>query len=165
MDTLWRVGIIWCSDRGARGEREDLSRGIITEIVGKHFGGEVIDYRVVPDEIETIKETMIEMIERKDVDLIITTGGTGLSPRDVTPEATLQIVDRVIPGFAEEMRRRASQISANELFTRAVIGTRKATLIINLPGAPRSAEICLSSIVDFIQPALELLVGKHPRTV
>ncbi|MBE3563614.1 MAG: MogA/MoaB family molybdenum cofactor biosynthesis protein [Hydrogenibacillus schlegelii] len=157
----WRFGILWISDRGARGEREDQSRGIITELLEKRIGGRVVTYKVVPDEIETIKETMIDMIERDGVDLIVTTGGTGLGPRDVTPEATLQIVDRVIPGFAEEMRRRASQVSPNELFSRAVIGTRKRTLIVNLPGAPRSAEICLSAILEFIPPALELLAGKR----
>jgi len=157
----WRLGILWISDRGFRGERKDESKELIASIFSERLPVDFAAYRVVPDEIEDIKEALIDMIERDHVDLLITTGGTGLGPRDVTPEATLMVVDRVIPGFAEEMRRRASQISPNELFTRAVIGTRKATLLVNLPGAPRSAEICLRAVLDFIEPALELIQGKR----
>lgn len=157
---MWRVGILSCSDRGSRGEREDHSKDLIAKIVDDAFEGKVVTYHCVPDEIETIKETLFEMIDHENVDLIITTGGTGLSPRDVTPEATLQVVDRVIPGFAEEMRRKAAEATRKALFTRAVIGTRKMTLIINLPGSPDAAQLCLNAIVDLVEPAIHLLQGK-----
>ncbi|CCQ98678.1 Molybdenum cofactor synthesis domain protein [[Clostridium] ultunense Esp] len=158
--TMWRVGILSCSDRGSRGEREDKSKDLIAKIVAEAFKGKVTTYHCVPDEIEVIKETLFEMIDHEGVDVIITTGGTGLSPRDVTPEATLQVVDRIIPGFAEEMRRKASAVTRKALFTRAVVGTRKTTLIINLPGSPDAAELCLNAIIDQIEPALLLLQGK-----
>lgn len=157
---MWRVGILSCSDRGARGEREDLSKDLIAQIVANHFDGEVVAYTCVPDEIEMIKESMLEMINNR-VDLIITTGGTGLSPRDVTPEATQQVIDRVIPGLAEEMRRKAMEHSKDALFTRAVIGTRSRTLIMNLPGSPKPAEICLTGIVEHLEMAMILLKGKN----
>lgn len=158
---MWRVGILSCSDRGARGEREDKSKDLIARIVSDHFSGEVVAYTCVPDEVEVIKETLLEMINQDAVDLIITTGGTGLSPRDVTPEATLQVLDRVIPGLAEEMRRKAMEHSKDALFTRAVIGTRKRTLIVNLPGSPKPAEICLTGIVEHLEMAMILLKGKN----
>jgi molybdopterin adenylyltransferase len=154
---MWRVGILSCSDRGSRGERPDYSKDLISNMVHDHFRGEVVSYHCIPDEVEIIKETLLEMIDRDKTDLIITTGGTGLSPRDVTPEATLQVIDRVIPGFAEEMRRKAMESTRNAIFTRAVAGTRKTTLIINLPGSPAAAELCLSAIIDQIPAALELL--------
>lgn len=161
MATMWRVGILSCSDRGARGEREDLSKDLIAQIVSHHFDGEVVAYTCVPDELDIIKETMLEMIGFDETDLIITTGGTGLSPRDVTPEATMEVVDRIIPGLAEEMRRKAMEHSKDALFTRAVIGTRKSTLIVNLPGSPKPAEICLTSIVEHLEMAMILLRGKN----
>ena len=157
---MWRVGILSCSDRGSRGERVDESKNLITQMITKEFKGEVVSYRCVPDEFEIIKETLIEMIDWDKADVILTTGGTGLSPRDVTPEATLDVIDRVIPGFAEEMRRKAMESSRNAIFTRAVVGTRKTTLIINLPGSPSAAILCLGSILDQIEPALQLLTGK-----
>lgn len=160
MATMWRVGILSCSDRGARGERVDRSKDLIGAIVSDHFAGEVVTYAVVPDEVEAIKETMLDMITRHRADMIITTGGTGLSPRDVTPEATLEVVDRVIPGLAEEMRRKAMEHSKDALFTRAVIGTRNKTLIVNLPGAPKPAEVCLTSIVEHLEMAMILLQRK-----
>lgn len=157
---MWRVGILSCSDRGARGEREDKSKDLIAQLVAHHFDGEVVAYACVPDEIDVIKETMMEMISQ-NIDLIITTGGTGLSPRDVTPEATLQVIDRVIPGLAEEMRRKAMEHSKDALFTRAVIGTRKRAMIVNLPGSPKPAEICLTAIVEYLEMAMILLKGKN----
>lgn len=154
---MWRIGILSCSDRGSRGEREDLSKDLIAQMLSDSFEGKVITYKCVPDEIEEIKEALLEMIDLEKTDLIITTGGTGLSPRDVTPEATLQVIDRVIPGLAEEMRRRAMEQSKYAIFTRAVAGTRRKTLIINLPGSPAAAETCLKAIIDLIAPALQLL--------
>lgn len=154
---MWRVGILACSDRGSRGERKDLSKELIAQMITDRVEGNVVSYHCVPDNVETIKEALFEMIDREKNDLIITTGGTGLSPHDVTPEATLQVVDRVIPGIAEEMRRKAMEYTKNAIFTRAVVGTRKHTLIINLPGSPAPAEICLGAIIDSIVPALQLL--------
>ncbi len=157
---MWRVGILSCSDRGARGEREDKSKDLIAQIVSDHFGGKLVAYTCVPDEVEVIRETLMEMVNQ-NIDLIITTGGTGLSPRDVTPEATLQVIDRVIPGLSEEMRRKAMEHAKDALFTRAVIGTRKRTLIVNLPGSPKPAEVCLTSIVEHLEMAMILLKGKN----
>lgn len=157
---MWRVGILWCSDRGARGEREDRSKEVIEQIVAEHFDGQVVAYQCVPDEMEQIKEAMMEMITDYRTDLIITTGGTGLSPRDVTPEATMQVVDRLIPGLAEEMRRKAMETSKDAVFTRSVVGTRQSTVIVNLPGSPKPAQVCLLSIVEHLEPAMILLNRK-----
>jgi len=107
--------------------------------------------------MEELKEQMIELVDREKCDLLIVTGGTSLSPRDVTPEVTSWVIDRPVPGFAEEMRRAGLQQSRRAMLTRAVAGTRGNSLILNLPGSPKGVDICLRAIADMIPDALHIL--------
>lgn len=157
---MWKVGMIVASDRAARGEREDNSGPIIQEVLQENLESTMISYRLVPDCIETLKENMIEITDRHQADLLVTIGGTGLSPEDVTPEATSQVIDRIVPGMAEEMRRVTMQSSRMAMLTRAICGTRGNTLIINLPGSSQDAKSCLQSIIDQLPTALLTLQGK-----
>ncbi|SEC14194.1 molybdopterin adenylyltransferase [Paenibacillus sp. GP183] len=162
----WKVAILTASDRGFRGEREDTSAQVIRELVEEELQGEVIEYRVVPDEMDEIMASLIEMTDYYQADLILTTGGTGLAPRDITPEATLQVVDRVAPGFAEAMRMYSMQKTPRAMLSRAVAGIRGRTLIINLPGSPKGVQENLMAIIDQLSHALGILTGSkegdHP---
>jgi len=154
---LIKVGIITASDKGSRGEREDKSGEVIKELVDQ-LPGEVISYAVIPDEKEVIKAKLLEMTEK--VDVILTTGGTGLGPRDVTPDATLEIVDRVIPGIGEAMRMESLKKTNRAMLSRGVAGTRGNSLIINLPGSPKAVRECLEVVLPVIPHALEILQGR-----
>lgn len=158
---MWKVAMITASDRASRGEREDDAGPIIQELVTSELSLEcdIISHRILPDDIETLKENMIELTDRHQADLLITIGGTSLSPEDVTPEATRLVLDRIIPGIAEEMRRKAMSFSRQAMLTRAICGTRGNTLIINLPGAPEAAKYCFESIMDQLPNALKILQG------
>ena len=155
---MYRVGIITASDKGSRGEREDLSARVIREEVTK-IGGEVLEYAIVPDEEEQIKNKLIEFTDNKGLDLILTTGGTGFSPRDVTPEATLAVVDRLVPGIPELMRAESFKITPRAVLSRAAAGIRKQTLIINLPGSPKAVRENLSWILPALPHGLDILKG------
>lgn len=156
---MWKVAIITASNRASRGERKDDSGPAIQELIQKQLACTITDYRVLPDCIETLKENMIEIVDRRKADLLITVGGTSLSPEDVTPEATQMVIDRAIPGMAEEMRRQAMTFSRQAMLTRALCGTRGNTLIINLPGAQDAAMNCLQSIMDQLDTSLKMLKG------
>jgi molybdenum cofactor synthesis domain-containing protein len=151
-----RTAVITLSDKGSRGEREDLSGPAIKEIV-KKIGAEVEFYEVIPDEKELIKVRLIDCCSK--VDLILTTGGTGLSPRDVTPDATLEVIDREIPGIAEAMRAGGMKKTNRAMLSRAVAGVRGKTLIINMPGSPKAIKECLEIILDVIPHAVEKIKG------
>ncbi|UFJ40963.1 MogA/MoaB family molybdenum cofactor biosynthesis protein [Brevibacillus humidisoli] len=155
----WKIGVITASDTIAKGEREDDRVQILRELAREWLQADVAVYRIVPDDMEELKEQMIELVDRDKCDLLIVTGGTSLSPRDVTPEVTSWVIDRVVPGLAEEMRRAALQQSRRAMLTRAVAGTRGNSLIINLPGSPRGVEICFTAIADMIPDALNILQG------
>jgi molybdopterin adenylyltransferase len=157
----WKVAILTASDRGFRGEREDTSAQVIRELVEEEIQGEIIEYRVVPDEMDEIMASLIEMTDYYQADLILTTGGTGLAQRDVTPEATLNVVDRVAPGFAEAMRMASMQKTPRAMLSRAVSGIRGKTLIINLPGSPKGVHENLMAIMDQLPHALGILTGKE----
>ncbi len=148
-----KVGIITVSDKGSRGEREDLSGPAIRATVK----AEAYEYVVVPDEIEAIAGAITEFVDRKGCDLVLTTGGTGLSVRDVTPEATGKVIDREIPGIAEAMRLESYRIKNTALLSRATAGHRGKSLVINLPGSPKAALECLEIILPVIPHALEVL--------
>ncbi|MBI5640051.1 MAG: MogA/MoaB family molybdenum cofactor biosynthesis protein [Nitrospirae bacterium] len=150
------VAILTLSDKGARGEREDLSGPGIRELI-KRLDARVDYYDVIPDEKALIKEKLMEYSNK--VDLVLTTGGTGLSPRDVTPEATLEVIDRVIPGIAEAMRAEGLKKTGRAMLSRAVAGVRANTLIINLPGSPKAIREGLETIMDIIPHALEKIKG------
>lgn len=150
-----KIGIITVSDRSSRGEREDLSGPEIKKWCDK-MGYTVSEELIIPDEIEIIRNSLIKLSD-KSYDLILTTGGTGFAPRDVTPEATRAVIEREAPGFAEVMRMRSLQITPHAMLSRAVSGIRKKTLIINLPGSPKGARENLEFIESAIPHALKLL--------
>lgn len=148
-----KVGVITISDRGYRGERTDESGKIIEEIV-KGVGGEVCFRLIIPDEQQQIRESLIKGADELGLDLIITTGGTGVSPRDVTPEATKGVIEREIPGFAEAMRIAGLTKTPYAMISRAVCGVRGRTLIINLPGSPKG-----------VREGLEVILPAIPHTI
>jgi len=150
-----KTGLITVSDRSSRGEREDLSGPELRKWCEK-MNYTVSDELVVPDELDIIKNSLIELSD-KGIDLILTTGGTGFAPRDVTPEATKAVIEKEAPGFAEVMRMRSLQITPNAMLSRAVAGIRKKTLIINLPGSPKGAKENIEFIEKAIPHGLKLL--------
>ncbi len=156
---MYKVGIITASDKGSRGEREDLSAQVIREEAAK-IGGKVLEYAIVPDEQELIQNKLIEFADIKKLDLIFTTGGTGFSPRDVTPEATLAAVDRLVPGIPELMRMESFKITPRAVLSRAAAGIRKKTLIINLPGSPKAVRENLEWILPALPHGLDILKGE-----
>jgi len=152
------VGILTMSDKGARGEREDLSGEEIKRLVAE-IPAEVKAYEVIPDEKYLIKDKLIEYADELALDIIITTGGTGVSPRDVTPDATLEVIDKEIPGMAEVMRFESLKKTNRAMISRAVVGFRGRTLIINLPGSPKGVRENLSAILPAISHAVEKIKG------
>ncbi len=156
---MFKVGIITSSDKGSTGEREDLSGPVIAGLV-EAKGYEVISQIIVPDEREDLMEAMIHMADELKVDLILTTGGTGFSKRDVTPEATLSVCDRVASGIAEAIRYYSLSITPRAMLSRAVSGIRKQTLIVNLPGSPKAVKEALDYSLDSIHHGLEILTNK-----
>lgn len=160
-----RVGILTISDAGSRGEREDTSGAAIRELlVG--IGGEVGRYEIVPDERDQIAAKLRAWCDAGDVDLILTTGGTGLAARDITPEATLDIAERLAPGIAEAMRAQGMRHTPKAMLSRAVAAVRGRTLIVNLPGSEKGARESLGAVLDVLPHAVDLLHGvtEHSST-
>jgi molybdenum cofactor synthesis domain-containing protein len=155
---LITAGIITVSDKGSRGEREDLSGKEIEQLLLK-ISIQATEYDIIPDEREVIRNTLICYVDEKKIDLVITTGGTGVSPRDVTPDATLDIIEREIPGMAEAMRRESMEKTPHGMISRAVVGMRKQSLIVNLPGSPRAVRENLSVILPALRHAVEKIKG------
>lgn len=155
---MFRVGVITASDKGSRGEREDLSGPVLCELV-QEIKGEVIDYAILPDDLEILQDKMCFMADELHVDLILTTGGTGFSLRDVTPEATLAVADRLAPGFGEVMRQESLKITPRAMLSRATAALRRRTLIINMPGSPKAVRECWAAIAPAIPHGLEILRG------
>ena len=155
---MYKVGIITASDSGSEGKREDLSGQLIREMVEK-AGYLVVDYKMVADDLEMIKETIIYMSDGIGVDLVLTTGGTGFSKRDNTPEATLAAVQRRVPGIPEAMRYLSLQSTPKAMLSRSEAGIRNDTLIINLPGSPKAVRECLEYIMVPMEHGLEILKG------
>lgn len=154
----YRVGIITASDKGAKGERVDGSGPLIKEMVEQQ-GYEVIALEVVPDDRGELKRTMLKMAEDMKADLILTTGGTGFSQRDVTPEATRDVIEREAPGIAEAMRYQSLKITPKAMLSRGIAGIYKKTLIINLPGSPKAVKENLSFVIEPIYHGLQILIG------
>lgn len=156
---MYRVGIITSSDKGAVGEREDLSGPAIEKILPDDLY-RIVSYRILPDEIEILKEEMIRLSGEERCDLILTTGGTGFSQRDVTPEATLAVCDRMAPGIAEAIRAYSMGITKRAMLSRAVCGMRGKTLILNLPGSPKAVKEALEYVLDTLPHGIDILTGK-----
>ena len=153
-----RAAILTISDRGARGEREDLSGPALATWVMER-GVQVAAATLVADEVDEIAGAICNWADGKDVDLILTTGGTGVSPRDVTPEATVHVLDRLIPGLAEAMRAASLQRTVMAALSRGICGVRRNTLIINLPGSPKAAIENLQAIWEAIPHAVRKING------
>lgn len=151
-----RFGILTASDRSARGERPDLSGPALAELIASQ-GWEVVCQAVLPDDLTALRETLSAWAGRGDLDIILTTGGTGFSPRDVTPEATLAVVERLAPGLAEAMRAASLQVTPHAMLSRAVAGIRGKVLMINLPGSPKAAVENLQVVLPVLTHAVELL--------
>lgn len=155
---MYKIGIVTMSDKGSQGQREDASGAAIKEMVVQL--GEVLQYRVVPDDPEIIKATLMEFADEHQLDLILTTGGTGLGPRDNTPEATLAVIRRQVPGLAEAIRAESLKKTPKAMLSRAVSGTRGKTLIINLPGSVKGVRECLEVVLPVLPHGLEILSGR-----
>ena len=151
-----RTGIVTLSDKGSKGERQDASGPLIEEII-QSIGAKVVHYEILADEQPELEARLIALCQK--CDLILTTGGTGLSPRDITPEATLAIIDREIPGMAEAMRLESLKKTPHAMLSRAVVGIRGTTLIVNLPGSPKGARENLEAIITAIPHAIEKIKG------
>jgi molybdenum cofactor synthesis domain-containing protein len=153
-----KVGILTASDKGSTGQRVDESGKVIMNSL-ERIEGVTADYVVIPDDRNTIEANLIRMADVVGVDLILTTGGTGFSIRDITPEATLSVIDREAPGIPEAMRLKSLEITPKAMLSRAAAGIRGKTLIINLPGSPKAVAECLEVILPVLPHAIEILKG------
>lgn len=151
----YKVAIITVSDKGSKGEREDLSGKVIEDMVSSW--ADVVFYKVVPDEKQEIKQAILEASCRADV--VFTNGGTGLHPRDVTPDATREVIEKEIPGIAEAMRWEGYKKTKTAILSRAIAGIRGKTLIINLPGSPKAVRESLETIMDALAHGIDKLRG------
>jgi len=155
---MLRAGILTVSDRSAQGLRDDEAGPLLAETVRSH-GMTVVCAAVVPDEAEEIQEILVSWADDDRADLILTTGGTGLSPRDVTPEATVAVVERLVPGMSEAMRGASMLKTPHAMISRAVAGVRGRALIINLPGSPKGAVENLEAVLPAVEHAIAKIQG------
>lgn len=155
---MFKVAVLTVSDRCSRKERKDLSGKVIIELI-KGIGGDVIKYDIVPDEADLIEEKLLAYCDDLGADFVFTTGGTGFGPRDVTPEATQAVAEKMIPGIPELMRLEGLKKTKNAMLSRGISVIRKKTVIINLPGSPKGVRESLVAILDIIPHALDMLKG------
>jgi len=153
-----RAGVLTLSDKGAAHLREDKSGPVVSGIL-RALGMEVVIEDIIPDDHDLIRERLLSWCDRLRLDLVVTTGGTGLSPRDVTPEATLSVIERRVPGMEEAMRAEGMKKTPHAMISRAVVGARGRTLIVNLPGSPKAARECLEAVAPALGHALAKLGG------
>ena len=160
MGDKYRVAVVTMSDKGSLGQRVDESGPIIAKMMEEWEKATVEEMILIPDDFETIKKTLVSLCDEQKVNLVLTTGGTGLSPRDVTPEATLAIADRNVPGIAEYMRAKSFEITPKAMLSRAVSVMRGQTLIINLPGSPKAVRENLEFILPALDHGLDIMTGR-----
>ncbi len=153
-----KVAILTISDKGAAGEREDISGQVIEEMIGD-INGEKVYYEIIPDHFRKIKELLFNLTERATADLVLTTGGTGMAKRDITPEATMDVIEKEVPGIPEMMRCETGRITPKAFLSRARAGIRKSTLIVNLPGNPKAVRECLECILPILPHGIDILKG------
>jgi len=156
-EETYRVGILTLSDKGSRGEREDESGALLTDLVSGL--GNVLRYQVIADDEDKIVMMLKSWVDDLGLDLILTTGGTGLSPRDVTPQATSAVLDYQVSGMAEAMRAASLNKTSRAMLSRAMVGVRKQTLIVNLPGSPKAAKENFEVLLPVLPHALAKLNG------
>ena len=154
----YKAAVITVSDKGASGQREDLSGPELKRLLTE-MGFSVLHLKVVPDERLVIADTLVDLCDNENMDLILTTGGTGFSPRDVTPEATRDVIHREVPGIPEAMRQESLKITRMAMLTRAASGIRNRTLIINMPGSPKACRENFEIISPALLHAMEILTG------
>jgi len=155
---MFNAAVITVSDKGSAGEREDLAGPLISELLVEK-GFDVVYTSIVPDERELIERELIKCADELSIALVVTTGGTGFSPRDVTPEATAAVCTRMAPGIPEAMRAESLKITNRAILARQQAGIRELTLIVNLPGSPKAAKENLLAVVDSLEHGLEMLRG------
>jgi molybdopterin adenylyltransferase len=151
--------VITISDACSRGERDDASGAALAELLTE-AGATIVETRILSDDLDPLVQALRENADRSDVDLIITTGGTGLGPRDNTPEATQRVIEREAPGIAEAIRAESLKATPMAMLSRGVCGVRSGTLIINLPGSPKAVRESFAAIAPVLPHALDLLAGK-----
>jgi len=151
-----KTAILTISDKASRQERKDKSGKLIAEMINEIQAEEVL-YKVIPDEKEDISENIIHICDNKIADLILTTGGTGFAPRDITPEATSKVIEKEVPGITEKMRNETASITPMAYLSRAKAGIRGRTLIVNLPGNPKAVRECLEAIFDILPHGIDIL--------
>jgi len=154
-----KVGILTISDKGSKEEREDLSGKVIEEVV-KKINGEVKYYQIIPDEKDIIQKELIKAVDKLHLDLILTTGGTGLAKRDVTPDATLEVIEKEVSGISEIIRSESFKKTNRAILSRGVAGIRKESLIINLPGSPKGVRESLEIVLEALPHGIEILKGQ-----
>lgn len=157
MSTGYKAGILTASDKGSKGEREDRSGKVILNLLTE-AGYQVESMVIVPDEIEAISKELLRMTDELKLNLIVTTGGTGFSPRDITPEATKTVIEREAPGISEAIRWYSLSITPKAMLSRGISGIRGSSLIVNLPGSPKSVQESLEFILGPLQHGLEILM-------
>jgi molybdopterin adenylyltransferase len=156
---MFNAGILTISDKGSQGLRWDRSGEVIKESLSQ-LGSNIIKYDIIPDEYQVIASKLAEWADGGEVDVILTTGGTGLSRRDVTPEATLSVIEKSVPGFAEAMRAKSLEKTPMAVLSRAVAGLRGGCLIINLPGSAKAVQECLEVVLLALPHAVEIIKGE-----
>lgn len=154
-----RAKIVVLSDASARGERADLSGPAVREVLEAR-GWQVAAVEILPDDLDTVKERLQALTDADECDAVITSGGTGVGPRDVTPEATRAVIEKEIPGLAELMRAEGIKKTRRAALSRGIVGVRKGKLIVNLPGSPRGARESIESILDLLPHVIDLVQGR-----
>ncbi len=156
---MYRVAVLTVSDKCSRGQREDESGKVIIDLI-KGINGQIIKYDIVPDELDLIKNKLLSYCDDLKVDFVFTTGGTGFAPRDLTPEATREVADKLVPGIPELIRLEGFKKTKNAMLSRGICVIRKNSIIVNFPGSPKGVRESLTAILDIIPHAFKMLKGE-----